>query len=86
MSTRREIAPTRVEMPLGGSPPLEYGFSVDAGTLTFDLDATYIFERVQGNKKYRAVGCRVVHWDAATGRAIFQPELVLVEKNDVSTN
>lgn len=78
------IHPTRVVLPLGPGPDgrqLDGGWTCEAGAFEIDLDATYTFEATVDGIMYRAMTTRVRHWDAATGIAYLQPEVVFVDKD-----
>lgn len=73
------IQPTRIVMPLGADQV--YEASVQPGAVVLDTDASYTFEVGFDGNAYSARGVRVRHWDAATGVAALQPEIVLVGGN-----
>jgi hypothetical protein len=46
--------------------------------MTLDTEASYTFEVRFDGKTYRAVGTIVRHWDAVTGVAKLQPQVVFL--------
>lgn len=73
------IQPTRIELPLGGS--IHYGADLKPGVMELDTEASYTFEVTADGKTYSARGTYVRHWDAATGVAFLQPQIVMVGGN-----